>query len=100
MKEKKVIVPNPYKHSLEAVADLKKSTNLSDKYDIFKINSGAMNNRGDYVMKSSKVMAQIVIQMDISGPDHPLQDEECLLVGPTTGCKGYKTLPLCGFIHQ
>ena len=42
-----VSVQNPNKHSLKTIAELKKFTNLSDKYHIFVINCRAFNNTGD-----------------------------------------------------
>ena len=34
-----------------------------------------MNESSDYVFKSSKVMAELAIQMDIEGPENILQEE-------------------------
>ena len=85
---------------LRAVAELKKLTDLKDKFHTFKTNCGTMNNTVGYMFRSSKVMAKVVIQMDIRWSDHPLQNEECFFDEAQKRFKGYKTLTLWVFIQQ
>ena len=47
----------------------------------FEIDCGAINNIGDYVFKSLKMMAKMAIQMDINGPANPLHNEEYFFNG-------------------
>ena len=35
-------------------------------------------------------MAKVAIQVDINGPDHPLQHKECFFDGAQKRCKGLK----------
>ena len=64
---------NPDKHSLEAVGILKQATDKEDKYLIYQINNSQFNGQPNYVFKSSASMAQLAIDMDQNGPEHPLQ---------------------------
>ena len=56
-------------------------------YYIYKVNNGASNNTSDYVFKTSPVMAQIAIDMDIDGPQNILQKENAYF--DTTFCRVY-----------
>ena len=62
---------NPDKHSLEAVGILKQATDKEDKYHIYKINNLQFNGQPDYVFNSSAPMAQLAIDMDQDGLEHP-----------------------------
>ena len=64
---------NPDKHSLEAVGILKQAMDKEDMYLIYKINNLQFNRQPDYVFKRSVPMAQLTIDMDQDGPEHPLQ---------------------------
>ena len=57
----------------------KKGVDKKSPYYIYKVNNGASNNTSDYVFKTSPVMAQIAIDMDIDGPQNILQKEKCIL---------------------
>ena len=52
---------------------LKQATDMEDKYLIYKINNTQFNGGPDYIFKSSMPMAQLVMDMDQNGPEHPLQ---------------------------
>ena len=49
------------------------------------------NRQSDYVFKSSAPMAQLAMDMDQDGPEHPLQDEKAYFDGCHSQCVGYKT---------
>ena len=85
---------NPDKHSLEAVGILKQATDKEDKYLIYKINNSQFNGQPDYIFKSSAPMAQLAIDMDQDGLEHPLQGEEAYFDGCHSRCAGYRTLAL------
>ena len=85
---------NPDKHSLEAVGILKQATYKEDKYLIYQMNNSQFNGQPDYIFKSSAPMAQLAIDMDQNGPEHPLQGEEAYLDCFHSRCTGYKTLAL------
>ena len=85
---------NPDKHSLEAVGILKQAMDKEDKYLIYKINNSQFNGQPDYVFKSSAPMAQLAIDIDQDGPEHPLQGEDVYFHGCHSRCAGYKTLAL------
>ena len=85
---------NPDKHSLEAVGILKQATDKEDKYLIYRINNSQFNDQPNYVFKSSAPMAQLAIDMDQNGPEHPLQTEDTYFDGCHSRCTGYKTLAL------
>ena len=85
---------NPDKHSLEAVGVLKQATDKEDKYLIYRINNSQFNGQPNCVFKSSAPMAQLAIDMDQNGPEHPLQAEDTYYNGCHSRCTGYKTLAL------
>ena len=85
---------NPVKHSLEAIGVLKQATDKKDKYLIYQINNSQFNGQPTYVFKSSVPMAQLAIDMDHNGPEHPLQAEDTYFNGCHSRCTGYKTLAL------
>ena len=66
---------NPDKHCIEPVGILKHATVKDDKYLIYKINNSQFNGEPDYVFKRSTPIAQLAIDMDQNGPEHPLQGE-------------------------
>ena len=82
------------KHSLEAVGILKHAMDKEDKYLIYKINNSQFNGKPDYIFITSAPMAQLAIDMDQDGPEHPLKDEEAYFDGCHSWCVGYKTLAL------
>ena len=82
------------KHSLEAVGILKQAMNKEDKYLIYQINNSQFNEQPNYIFKSSVPMAQLAIDMDQDGPEHPIQGKEAYFNGFHSRCAGYKTLAL------
>ena len=80
--------------SIEAVMELKKGSDEIDKYYIYEVNNSAMNNLPDYVIKSSSTVLRFAIQMDQSGPQNILQDEDCYFDGSYSRCKDFVSLGL------
>ena len=66
--------------SLEAVAEFKKGSDNIDPLHIYKINSKAMNNQPDFVVKSSSKILKVALQMDQDGDENPLQQEDAFIV--------------------
>ena len=73
---------------------LKQATDKEDKYLIYRINNSQFNDQPNYVFKSSAPMAQLAIDMDQNGPEHPLQTKDTYFDGCHSRCTGYKTLAL------
>ena len=80
--------------SLEAVAELKKGSDTIDPFHIYRINSKKMNNLPDFVMKSSSKILQLAIDMDIDGPENPLQLEDAYFDGSHSRCTDFVSLGL------
>ena len=80
--------------SLEAVAELKKGSDTIDPFHIYHINSKKMNNLPDFVMKSSSKILQLAIDMDIDGPENPLQLEDAYFDGSHSRCTDFVSLGL------
>ena len=60
---------------------------MKDEFYIYRLNNGgSMNDSSDYVLKSSKIMAELAIQMDMEGPDNILQEANSY--SNTTNTKG------------
>ena len=53
-----------------------------------------MNNCFDYVFKSSRVMAKLAVQMDVTGPENILQQENTYFDVTHTHVHGFKSLGL------
>ena len=91
-------VDTPKQHvetqSLEAVAELKKGSDHIDPLHIYKINSKAMNNQPDFVMKSSSKILKVALQMDQDGEENPLQQEDAFFDGCHSRCTGFISLGL------
>ena len=83
------------KVSLSAVAELKAITDTSHKYLIYKIYDSNMTGWGNsYVLKSSKKMAQLAINMDQKQLTKcPLMEELVYFDGMHKRCQGWKTPP-------
>ena len=62
-------------NSFDAVAIIKKKTDTYDPFYIYRINNGSMNNSLDYIFKSSREMIKLAMDMDVDGPENPLQLE-------------------------
>ena len=91
-------VDTPEQHvetqSLEAVAELKKGSDLIDPLHIYRINSKAMNNQPDFVMKSSSKILKVALQMDQDGEENPLQQEDAFFDGCHSRCTRFISLGL------
>ena len=81
----------PNGHSFEAVSVLKKKTDLKDAFLIYKANDGSLNEQPSYVFKSSKLRANMAINMDRT-EDHVLSKEYCHFDGKHDRCKNCVTL--------
>ena len=62
-------------NSFDAVTNMKKNTDIKDKYYIYQLGNINYSNTVDHVFKSSQRMAEIAIQMDIDGEENMLQLE-------------------------
>ena len=79
--------------SLSAVAELKSTTDTQDQYYIYKINDITLNAHMSYVFKSSRVMANIAIKMDVNGNgEDPLKHEMVYFDGMHSRVNQWKTL--------
>ena len=91
-------VDTPEQHvetqSLEAVAELKKGSDLIDPLHIYRINSKVMNNQLDFVMKSSSKILKVALQMDQDGEENPLQQEDAFFDGCHSRCTRFISLGL------
>ena len=67
--------------SFDAVGRLKKGTDKRDKFLIYEINNSDYNEGVDYVFQTTKEMLQLGLDMDIDGPNNPLQLEDCYFDG-------------------
>ena len=67
---------------------------LYDPYLIYKAGNGQLNNGRDFIFKSSKMCAQMMVEMDEDGPNHVLRGQPAFF--DTTFCKveGFKTVGL------
>ena len=83
------------RHSIDAVATVKKMQDRFDRSHIYEVNDCKMNNRPSYAFKSSTPMAKIALLMD---QDHeektPFQDVVAFMDGLHSHVKDYKTLTL------
>ena len=62
--------------SFDALAEMKASADAEDKFLMYKINNGKLNNDPDYVFKTSQNMLDIMELLDADGDkEHPLTGE-------------------------
>lgn len=82
------------RHSISAVAELKLCTDTADNYLIYQIHDQNMSGSGiSFIFKSSKRMANLMINMDQDQPlDSPLKEEPVYFDGMHKRCVGWKTL--------
>ena len=81
-------------HSFDAVGVQKEKTDKSDKFWIYEVNNSKLRHgTSDYVFKTSKVMAQVAINMDASG-DHYLSKEVAFFDAAHKRVKDYKAFAL------
>ena len=81
-------------NSFDAVGLIKRTTDIRDKYYIYKIGNRNLSGGSDYVFKSSKKMAEIAILMDVDGPENILQLENAYFDTTHTRVYGFKTLAM------
>ena len=85
-------------HSINAVATVKKHTDKVDPFHIFQINDRNMNNESSIVFKSSKVAAQVAVQIHNTGqnniPVNLMKEQVAYLDGMHSRVQGYVTLTL------
>ena len=80
--------------SFDAVAIIKKQADMKDEFYIYRLNNGSMNDFSDYVFKSSRIMAELAIQMDVEGPDNILQEENAYFDASHKRVHGFLSLGL------
>ena len=81
-------------NSFDAVAIIKTHADLKDEFYIYRSNNGSMNDSSDYVFKSSKVMAELAVQMDVNSPENILQEENAYFDATHMCLHGFKSLGL------
>ena len=81
-------------NSFDVVAITKKQADLKDEFHINRIKNGSMNNCSDHVFKSSRVMEELAVQMDVTGPESILQQENAYFDVIHTHVHGFKSLGL------
>ena len=62
-------------NSFDAVGIIKQATDKKDRYYIYQINNGNLNN-SDFVFKSSRAMAELAIAMDVDSPISSVLQQE------------------------
>ena len=78
------------KHSFDAVATFK--ANKADKEDpfyVYRVHNGMGDGGEDYVFKSSRVAAQIMVDMDMDGEDNCLKGAVAFIDGAHSHCDGF-----------
>ena len=82
------------RHSMSTVAELKLCTDTADHFLIYQIHDQNMSGSGiSFIFKSSKRMANLMINMDQDRPDdNPLKHEPIYFDGMHRRCIGWKTL--------
>ena len=53
-----------------------------------------MNKSSDFVFKSSNIMAELAIQMDVEGPENILQEQNAYFDATHTRVHGFKSVGL------
>ena len=82
-------------NSFDAVGIIKQATDKKDRYYIYQINNGNLNNNSDFVFKSSRAMAELAIAMDVDSPiSSVLQQENAYFDATHTCVHGFKSLGL------
>ena len=80
--------------SIEAVVEAKKGSDQLDKFHIYKINNGNMNDMPDFVVKSSSAILKMALDMDQEAEPNVLQEEDAFFYGSHSRCTGYISLGL------
>ena len=85
-------------NSFDTVGIIKQATDKKDKYYIYQINNGNLNNNSDFVSKSSRTMAELAKVMDVDFPlSSVLQQENAYFDATHTHVHGFKSLGLWMF---
>ena len=74
-------------NSFDAVGIIKQTTDMRDKFYIYRIGNRNLNGGSDYIFKSSR-------KMDVEGPEHILQLEKAYFDAMHTRVYGFKTLAM------
>ena len=83
------------RHSIDALATVKKMQDRFDRLHIYEVNDRKMNNNPSYVFKSSTPMAKIALLMDEENKQKtPFQDVVAFMDGLHSHVKDYTTLTL------
>ena len=80
--------------SINAVVKLKRGQDSVDKYHIYKVNDKKWNDNPTFVMKSSKLSAEMALCMDIHNKKTPLTECVVFMDGLHSRVKDYITLTL------
>ena len=80
--------------SIEAVVEAKKGSDQLDKFHMYKINNGNMNDMPDFVVKSSSAILKMALDMDQDAEPNVLQEEDAFFYGSHSRCTGYISLGL------
>ena len=81
-------------NSFDAVGIIKQTTDMHDKFYIYRIGNCNLNGGLDYIFKSSKKMGEMAILMDVEGPEHILQLENAYFDATHTWVYGFKTFAM------
>jgi hypothetical protein len=86
----------PDRNSFESIAKLKEYTDVKDEYLVYSMNAPGMNAGVPYVFKSSKMMAELAIQMDKKNQSEGKEQvlEEVFFDGTHNRVYGFKTLTM------
>ena len=88
-------------NSFDAVGIIKQATDKKDRYYIYQINNGNLNNNSDFVFKSSRAMAELAIAMDVDSPiSSVLQQENAYFNATHTRVHGFKSLGFWMYHHS
>jgi hypothetical protein len=93
IKQKVVEQENPVGHSFEALATIKESTDLKDKYLMWSVKDGRVADI-TAMFRSSEERLEIAKQMQRNESTHPLANEFCFLDAEHEKVKGLKTINL------
>ena len=78
--------------SFDAVGDLKRKTDQRDPFFIYKANNGKLNGGQDWVFKTSKLMVQIGLDMDINNAGNNQLKKRCVFLdGAHNRVDGFKS---------
>lgn len=93
IKQKVINQENPAGHSFDALAKIKESSDLIDKYLLWSVKDGRVADM-TAVFRSSEERIEIATQMQRGNGGHPLGDEYCFVDAEHDKVKGMKTINL------